>query len=410
MTGKVTKQLLEKGEYPKCLSETFTEAKKLASGEEVVSPMENYFFSASMGRVLFWFFFFGPMFFISHASSVLFRERWGKAVAENAVGMIGLLAVAALFFAGFSKWLYRRITLRSFERHLKAVLAALKFTVIPRPVHLMMVEEVKALAGETLVTIGFLVLKFEREKGKGCSEAVGLSNRMGAYFDLFKEHGLVADPNKKGYKPFYEEAEKRTSIAPISPESVIREDPECYTVDELCQRLGASEEEVKRLVTEGEILGVCRGDETVFSRQWVEHIAEQVESGKVKLRCLTDEAKAAPLADPKPEKKNPASAKSSREFYTFDEVLMELKIDEQKLKRLVAEGEIRAYREGDEMRFKRFDVDSLKGLLSHEQLMGEADKVLRDPPEDDLIFDEADEGEFEEPAADDLDPRAHGVE
>jgi len=51
----------------------------------------------------------------------------------------------------------------------------------------------------------------------------------------------------------------------------------------------------------------------------------------------------------------------SGEFYTFDEVLKQLQIDENRLKRLVSEGEIRAFREGDQMRFKRTEIDSLAG-------------------------------------------------
>ena len=35
----------------------------------------------------------------------------------------------------------------------------------------------------------------------------------------------------------------------------------------------------------------------------------------------------------------------SGEFYSFDEVLRQLSIDENRLKRLVSEGEIRAFRE-----------------------------------------------------------------
>jgi len=51
----------------------------------------------------------------------------------------------------------------------------------------------------------------------------------------------------------------------------------------------------------------------------------------------------------------------SGEFYTFDEVLKQLAIDESRLKRLVSEGEIRAFREGDQMRFERTEIDSLAG-------------------------------------------------
>jgi excisionase family DNA binding protein len=51
----------------------------------------------------------------------------------------------------------------------------------------------------------------------------------------------------------------------------------------------------------------------------------------------------------------------SGEFYTFDEVLRQLNIDENRLKRLVSEGEIRAFREGDQMKFKRSEIDNLAG-------------------------------------------------
>ena len=51
----------------------------------------------------------------------------------------------------------------------------------------------------------------------------------------------------------------------------------------------------------------------------------------------------------------------SGEFYTFDEVLRQLNIDENRLKRLVSEGEIRAFREGDQMKFKRAEIDNLAG-------------------------------------------------
>jgi excisionase family DNA binding protein len=86
----------------------------------------------------------------------------------------------------------------------------------------------------------------------------------------------------------------------------------------------------------------------------------------------------------------------SGEFYTFDEVLHSLNIDEQKLKRLVSEGEIRAFREGDEIKFKRSDIDTLDmdatedGETREVDLSaggGDASETLTD----DLIFDEGDE-------------------
>ena len=45
------------------------------------------------------------------------------------------------------------------------------------------------------------------------------------------------------------------------------------------------------------------------------------------------------------------------EFYSFDEALKELRLKEEELKRLVSEGEIRAFREGDTMKLRKADVE-----------------------------------------------------
>ena len=86
----------------------------------------------------------------------------------------------------------------------------------------------------------------------------------------------------------------------------------------------------------------------------------------------------------------------SGEFFTFDEVINKLDIDETKLKRLVSEGEIRAFREGDEMKFRRSDVENLDVAGAHsEEETGVIDlSAGADSSEtltDDLIFDEGDD-------------------
>jgi hypothetical protein len=88
----------------------------------------------------------------------------------------------------------------------------------------------------------------------------------------------------------------------------------------------------------------------------------------------------------------------SGEFYTFDEVLGRLKIDANKLKRLVSEGEIRAFREGDEMKFKRGDIDGLdvgKGGEPETLDFAAAEAESSETLTDDLIFDEGDELELD---------------
>jgi excisionase family DNA binding protein len=64
------------------------------------------------------------------------------------------------------------------------------------------------------------------------------------------------------------------------------------------------------------------------------------------------------------------------DFVSFDKALRELNIQSDELKRLVSEGEIRAFRDGDSMKFKREDIES---LLPEEQ----EELVFADGLEDD---------------------------
>ena len=53
-----------------------------------------------------------------------------------------------------------------------------------------------------------------------------------------------------------------------------------------------------------------------------------------------------------------------KEFFSFDEALRELRLKEEELKRLVSEGEIRAFRDGATMKLRKADVDNLRNELS----------------------------------------------
>jgi hypothetical protein len=48
------------------------------------------------------------------------------------------------------------------------------------------------------------------------------------------------------------------------------------------------------------------------------------------------------------------------DFYLFEDVLKELELNESELKRMVSEGEIRAFRDADKIKFKKSDVDDLR--------------------------------------------------
>jgi excisionase family DNA binding protein len=49
----------------------------------------------------------------------------------------------------------------------------------------------------------------------------------------------------------------------------------------------------------------------------------------------------------------------NEDFLSFEKALRELKLRSEELKKLVSEGEIRAYRDGDSMKFRRDDVATL---------------------------------------------------
>ena len=76
------------------------------------------------------------------------------------------------------------------------------------------------------------------------------------------------------------------------------------------------------------------------------------------------------------------------DFFSFDEALNQLNLKEEELKRLVSEGEIRAFREGDTMKLRRADVENLrKELMGGEvvDLGGAAEELVF---EDDLELEE----------------------
>lgn len=69
----------------------------------------------------------------------------------------------------------------------------------------------------------------------------------------------------------------------------------------------------------------------------------------------------------------------AEEFYSFEDALRELRLKEEELKRLVSEGEIRAFREGDTMKLRRTDVETLRQELTGGELVdlgGSEDEIV----------------------------------
>jgi exonuclease VII small subunit len=63
-----------------------------------------------------------------------------------------------------------------------------------------------------------------------------------------------------------------------------------------------------------------------------------------------------------PARETPMRDRTSRDadFISFDQALKELNIDEARLKRLVSEGEIRCFREGDGMKFRLSEIQRMR--------------------------------------------------
>lgn len=69
---------------------------------------------------------------------------------------------------------------------------------------------------------------------------------------------------------------------------------------------------------------------------------------------------------------------SDKDYYSFDEVISDLRMEEDELKRLVSAGEIRAFRDQDTMRFKAEDIERLRGGDAGDDLDLEMDLDLGD--------------------------------
>jgi excisionase family DNA binding protein len=80
---------------------------------------------------------------------------------------------------------------------------------------------------------------------------------------------------------------------------------------------------------------------------------------------------------------------AEQEFYSFDEALKQLRLKEEELKRLVSEGEIRAFREGETMKLRRSDVETLRSELSGGEIVDLGDVKEELVFEDDAAIDEA---------------------
>ncbi len=66
------------------------------------------------------------------------------------------------------------------------------------------------------------------------------------------------------------------------------------------------------------------------------------------------------------------------DYVSFDKALRDLQLRSEELKRLVSEGEIRAFRDGDSMKFKREDLESLQSVADGEDSLEFVDSLEDD--------------------------------
>lgn len=75
-------------------------------------------------------------------------------------------------------------------------------------------------------------------------------------------------------------------------------------------------------------------------------------------------------------------------FFSFERALRELKLKEDELKRLVSEGEIRAFRDEDKMKFRKEDIDRLRKKTEKPDFSKGPSDASADTLADDLVFEE----------------------
>jgi hypothetical protein len=75
-------------------------------------------------------------------------------------------------------------------------------------------------------------------------------------------------------------------------------------------------------------------------------------------------------------------------FFSFERALRELKLKEDELKRLVSEGEIRAFRDEDKMKFRKEDIDRLRKKAEKPDFSKGPSDASADTLADDLVFEE----------------------
>lgn len=271
MVGKLTRQFLESGNFPWCLNQTFADARPGGKGG-ANSPYACYILRQSclkIGVVLS--LIVGALALVGFVNASLFGNQDLNVVLAITIFMVGVVSLAS-FLACILKTGIKdyKDDLTSFESCLLRVVGVFEEP-DARPVHLMTVEEVKTQAQEILTRLAFSVLQYEREDGLGCTAAENSRTRFRNIFDLFIMYGVI---NRSGYAPYYETAKKKLEAG----DQLTAQDQHWCSFDEALQILNLQDDELKRLVSEGEIRWFRDGESFKFRLEDVKRLKEEREA------------------------------------------------------------------------------------------------------------------------------------
>ncbi|MFT7619671.1 MAG: hypothetical protein ACI97A_003327 [Planctomycetota bacterium] len=222
-------------------------------------------------------------------------------------------------------------------------------------------SELKALIsnGEIRTYVVGNDVKFKSEEVNRLKQQTGKTMLLG---DSALEEPVDDDPESDEIEPFVvdeDESEKH------------------FTFAETAQKLRLSDLELERFVSDGEIEAIGSAPNWKFRRAEVEQLI--LATGKTVLKS------SAPKRTNKPN--SAAKRESDDTYFSISVTQQKLRLSNEELRQCVTNGELKAFGVGDQMRFKRDDVERL--------VMGTGKTVLRTTtpsiaiPDDLIPFEEA---------------------
>ncbi len=169
------------------------------------------------------------------------------------------------------------------------------------------------------------------------------------------------------------------SPAKISPAKELEQQEKVkYSWDDVLRELQIEDQELKELISDGEIQVYKEQGAMKFDKDEIDEYknARQVDMTIVvekhdqepevmpeEIMEIHEPANMEVPISPLSESKYSAPAKqpiSSEKYYSFDEVLTKLQIEAEQLEKMLADGELTAYHEKGEMKFKQAEIDEIR--------------------------------------------------